>query len=206
MDRFLQELQQIDPIWSYMVLFISAFIENIFPPIPGDTVTLIGAFLTGKGILNFWGVYISTTLGSVTGFMGLYAVAYWLEESWIEKHRPRWLKATKIDKVEVWFNKYGYWVILMNRFLSGVRSVISLVAGLSKLRTFRVFLLSLFSCALWNGIIIYMGAALGRNWKEILAFLEIYNRIIIIAIIIILTGYFAYRRWKSRRVGQKNAL
>ncbi len=204
MENFLLQLQQIDPGWAYLVLFTSAVVENIFPPIPGDTVTLMGAFLTGRGVLDFWGVFISTTLGSVTGFMGLYAVAYWLEESWIEKHRPRWLKAKKIRKVETWFNNYGYWVILMNRFLSGVRSVISLVAGIFKLKALKVFLLSLISCAVWNGIIIYAGTTLGKNWKEVLHFLQIYNRIIIIAITVIAVIVIFYRVSSNKSSDQEN--
>ncbi len=193
MDHFFHTLQQMNPMWAYIALFLSSYVENIFPPIPGDTATLMGAFLTGRGLLNFWGVFISTTLGSVMGFMTLYTLAYWLERGWIERRQPRWISATKIDKVELWFRKYGYWIVLLNRFLSGVRSVISLVAGFSRLNSRKVFWLSLISCAVWNGMLIYGGSVLGRNWKDILHFLQIYNRIILGIIILLAAGYGIYR-------------
>lgn len=186
MQEVLLSLQHAEPFWAYLILFISAFVENIFPPIPGDTVTIIGAYLVGRGILNFWGVYMVTTAGSLSGFMSIYGLAFWIEWKIIEKYQPGWLSRSRIDKVENWFRDHGYWIILFNRFLSGARSVISVVAGLSKMRFLPVFLLALISCAIWNGGLIYLGAILGRNWEEIVAFLKLYNQIVIFAIVLLL--------------------
>jgi membrane protein DedA with SNARE-associated domain len=185
MEQFLFTLQSTDPIWAYLVLFVSAFVENVFPPIPGDTVTLLGAYLVGTGILNFWGVYLATTAGSIAGFMSIYGLAFWIEWKVIEKYQPKWLSRTNIDKVENWFREYGYWIILFNRFLSGARSVISLVAGLSKMSLAPVFVLALISCAIWNGGLIYLGSVVGSNWEEIVSFLRLYNRAVILVIIMV---------------------
>jgi membrane protein DedA with SNARE-associated domain len=187
-----------DPIWAYAFLFVSALIENIFPPIPGDTVTIIGAYLVGVGALQFWGVFLSTTFGSITGFMGLYGFAFWFERKIIENHLSGWVTRVHIDKVESWFHHYGYWIILFNRFLSGVRSVISLVAGITKMHPFGVFLLGIISCGLWNGGLIYLGATLGKNWQDILTFLSSYNKIVIILLATIFTIYLFFRFTKSR--------
>ena len=186
MQEFLLSLQHAEPLWAYLILFISAFVENVFPPIPGDTVTIVGAYLVGRGILNFWGVYIVTTAGSLLGFMSIYGLAFWIEWKIIEKYQPRWLSRSRIVKVENWFRDHGYWIILFNRFLSGARSVISIVAGLSKMRFLPVFLLALLSCMTWNGALIYLGAILGRNWEEIVSFLKLYNQIVILTIVVVL--------------------
>ncbi len=199
METFLQSLADSNPWWAYAMLFLSAFVENIFPPIPGDTVVLLGAYLVGRGILNSWQVYASTTAGSIAGFMGMYGIAYWIEWKVIEKYQPRWLSRTKIDRVESWFQRYGYWVILLNRFLSGVRSVISVVAGLSKLDARRVFLLGMISCMVWNALLIYAGALLGRNWQEIGEFLKMYNRVVIILLMTAGGSYILYRFVLYRR-------
>jgi membrane protein DedA with SNARE-associated domain len=203
MEQFLLTLQTTDPLWAYLVLFISAFVENVFPPIPGDTVTILGAYLVGTGSLNFWGVYLATTSGSILGFMCIYGFAFWVEWKIIEKYQPKWLSRTKIDKVETWFHDYGYWIILFNRFLSGARSVISIVAGLSKMRVFPVFTLALISCAIWNGGLIYLGSVVGKNWEEIVSFLQLYNRTVIIAIIIVLI-IFVLRWFIKTRSIRKN--
>jgi len=60
-ESFFNNLIQENGTLVYVALFLSAYIENIFPPIPGDTVTVIGAYFVGTGKLNFWGVYFSTS-------------------------------------------------------------------------------------------------------------------------------------------------
>ena len=203
MQEFLLSLQNAEPFWAYLILFVSAFVENIFPPIPGDTVTIIGAYLVGRGILNFWVVYIVTTAGSLLGFMSIYGLAFWIEWKIIEKYQPRWLSRSRIDKVESWFRDHGYWIILLNRFLSGARSVISIVAGLSKMRAMPVLLLATVSCIIWNGGLIYLGAILGRNWQEIVGFLKMYNQIVIIALAVTVILYVIRKIFLSRKREQK---
>lgn len=200
MENIFHFIQQVDPAWAYLLLFASAFVENVFPPIPGDTVTVVGAYLVGTGILNFWWVSFSTVAGSIAGFMAIYGFAYWLEWKIIERHQPKWISKSNINRVETWFRKYGYWIILLNRFLSGARSVISLVAGLSKMRALPVFLLALISCAVWNGVLIYLGSSIGKNWTEVVEFIKTYNRIVLIALILLLVVYlarFIYKKYQS---------
>ena len=199
MESLLHSLETANPLWAYFILFVSAFIENIFPPIPGDTVTVFGAYLVGRGFLNFWGVLISTTLGSIAGFMAVFALAYWIEWKLIEKYRPKWVERSKIDRVEKWFRQYGYWIVLINRFLSGIRSIISLVAGLSKMNTLLVFLLALISCFVWNGALIGLGALLGENWELIGHFLKVYNQIVIIALVVGIVIFAGYRFYRSKK-------
>jgi membrane protein DedA with SNARE-associated domain len=199
MDSLFQAIKEASPFWAYSLLFVSAFVENIFPPIPGDTAVVLGAYLVGRGTLNFWGVYLSTTLGSIFGFMGIYGIAFWLEWKVIERYQPRWISRTHIDKVEDWFRHYGYWIIVFNRFLSGVRSVISLVAGLSKMKAVKVFLLALVSSALWNGGLIYLGAMVGENWEAILDFLKVYNRVVVVLIVGVIAIYFGHKMYRKNR-------
>lgn len=199
MESLLHSLETANPLWAYFILFISAFIENIFPPIPGDTVTVFGAYLVGRGFLNFWGVLISTTLGSIAGFMAVFALAYWIEWKLIEKYRPKWVERSKIDRVEKWFRQYGYWIVLINRFLTGVRSIISVVAGLSKMNTMLVFLLALISCFVWNGALIGLGELLGENWELIGHFLKVYNQIVIIALVVGIVIFAGYRFYRSKK-------
>ena len=68
-ESILSTIQSISSPYGYMLLCVCAFVENIVPPIPGDTVTVFGAYLAATGNLNFFGVVLSTTLGSFAGFM-----------------------------------------------------------------------------------------------------------------------------------------
>lgn len=203
LNQFMQFAQD-NTYLAYTMLFISAFIENVFPPIPGDTVTLIGAYFVGTGNLNYFGVLLSTTAGSVVGFMSLFLLAYWLEWKIIEKYNFKWMQRTHIDRVQMWFQKYGYWVILANRFLSGVRSIISFTAGLSKLKIPQVFLLSLVSAIVWNGLLISAGAFIGDHWENIVKYLKLYNQIIIIGLILIALVYLVYFLIFKKRMFSKS--
>ncbi len=190
---FTEQVAQYGIWWAYGFLFLSAIVENLFPPVPGDTVTLLGAYFVGRGQLDFIGVLVSTTLGSVVGFMALFMIAYKLEWAWFEKRNWKWMQRSQIEKVESWFQKYGYGIILANRFLSGVRSVISISAGLSKLNIGLVILYATISAAIWNAIIIYAGAFIGESWETILEYIQLYNRIFLSVFGVAIVLYLGYR-------------
>lgn len=148
----------------YFALFMSAVIENLFPPIPGDTITLFGAFLVGTGRLSYPLVYLCTTIGSVVGFMLLVLVGRLFKREFFIDKNYRFFPAERIIQAERWFGRWGYFVVLGNRFMPGIRSVISIVSGITRLNPLKVFALALFSAAVWNFIWIHAGYLLGNNW------------------------------------------
>ena len=200
-ERFLYEIQTLPDLLVYLALGLSAFVENIFPPIPGDTVTAFGAFLVGMGKLSFFGVYLSTTLGSLIGFLSLYWVGRYLDRRFFLKRNYRFLKAGDILKAEALFGKYGYFLVGLNRFLPGVRSVISLTAGILRLNTARVALLALISCSVWNLIWMVLGHSLGTHWeiiqKRLAAIMTKYN-IVIVILMGLLVSAFVIRKLVSK--------
>jgi membrane protein DedA with SNARE-associated domain len=199
MVEYLENLfSEISPALAYLILGASAYTENVLPPIPGDTVVVLGAYLVSIGQLNFWGVYISTTIGSVAGFVTMYYIGRKFGRSFIyKKSRARIFKEDDIKKVEVWFGKWGYWVIVANRFLSGTRSVISLFAGLFHLNALVVIILSLVSALVWNGLLLFAGMMVGKNWGIITDIIAQYNKVLI-ALTIILIGYILYRKYYKK--------
>jgi membrane protein DedA with SNARE-associated domain len=200
MIEYLENLfSSISPITAYFVLCLSAFTENVLPPIPGDTVVVLGAYLVSIGQLSFWGVYISTTIGSVVGFMTMYYLGRKFGRSFIyKKSRSKIFKEEDIRKVELWFGKWGYWVIAANRFLSGTRSVISLFAGLFHLNSLLVILLALVSAMIWNGLLLFAGMLVGNNWGIISDIISQYNKVLI-ALTVLIIGYIIYRKYYKKK-------
>jgi membrane protein DedA with SNARE-associated domain len=182
-DSFIQFIKSIDAAYLYPALFISAVLENIIPPIPGDTVTLFGAYLVGIGQLSFSGVFAATALGNFAGFMLLFFLGRFLGKEFFLNRSFRYFPKENLLKAEIWFQKFGYRIILFNRFLSGARSVISIFAGVSGLKTGNVALYCLASCLLWNGMLIYAGYKAGKNWETLTAFLKQYNQTVLFFII-----------------------
>ena len=207
MENFIQDLINfllpLNNYYLYLFLFLSSVIENLFPPIPGDTITVFGAFLVGAGRLSYLGVYISTTIGSVLGFMALFLVGKYLGKKFFHEKNYKHFSIEKIEKTEHWLQKHGYWIIAANRFLPTLRSVISLVSGISELKTNKVLLLSLISASLWNIIWIQTGYVLGNKWhivkerfSDIMMEYNIIAGILIIVLIIILMLYLKLKNKK----------
>lgn len=196
-ERFLNFLQTLPDFLIYLFLGLSAFVENIFPPIPGDTITAFGALLVGIGGLSFFGVYFSTTLGSLFGFLCLYRIGGYLGRHFFMKKNFRFFNKEDIIKAEQWFDKYGYFLIAFNRFLPGIRSVIAVVGGISHLKGIRVTLLALLSCAVWNLIWIFLGYGLGSNWEIIEARLaELRTKYYVSLLILFGLFLISYVVWK----------
>ncbi len=200
-DQFLNFLSSLPPSLIYFFLGISAFVENIFPPIPGDTITVFGAFLVGTQRLSFLGVYLATTIGSLAGFMSLFWIGSALGRRFFIEKDYRFFSAKDIYRAEAWFQKYGYLLVLLNRFLPGVRSVISIVGGISKLKYFKTTFFAFISCAAWNLIWITVGYELGSNWdvvrQTIGKIMARYNMVVFGLMVCGLVIYLLRRRKKN---------
>lgn len=189
----------LSPAWLYTVLALSAFVENVVPPIPGDTVTVFAAYIVGRTQQGFLGVLISTTAGSTMGFMTLYALGRWIPRDYFVRRDFRFLPASSFLAAEKWFQSHGYWIVLANRFLSGFRSVVSIVCGLYRLPWPRVLLLSLLACAAWNLLLIYAGYVLGTNWRAVDRILGDYSRLMLVLALLLVGAWAFMRRRRTRR-------
>ena len=194
LDAITNYFTSLTPGWLYFALFLSSFLENVLPPVPGDTVIVFAAYLVGRSQRHFVGVFVSTTLGSVAGFMTFYGLGRYIGQRYFLEKDFRILPAAKILRAGEWIGRYGYWILLFNRFLSGIRSVIAIVAGIYSLPWPRVMALALLSCALWNGILIWVGYVLGQNWRLIEDIIRQYNRILLIALLLAGSIWFLRRK------------
>jgi len=193
LEKVTAYLASLGPEWFYLALFVSAYIENIFPPVPGDTVVVFAAYIVGRSQQRFVGVFIATTLGSVSGFMTYYWIGRLFHPEYFIRRNFRILPAASFESAGRWFQRWGNWVILLNRFLSGIRSVISIVCGLYRLPWPRVLALCSIGCAIWNLALIWAGYLLGANWRMIDAILHQYSRILLI-IGVLVAGLWLIRR------------
>ena len=188
----------------YLFLGISAFIENIFPPAPGDTVVALGAFLAGMERLSFLGVYISTTVGSVIGFMTLFYIGRLIGPKFFNSKTGRRLfPPARLRLAMRRFYRYGLTIILLNRFIVGIRSVIAITGGMCNLNVAVCVIFSFISASIWNLIFMLLGYYLGSNWGEVL---EVVNLVlarysIILILVFIVCGLLLYTRFfiKKRR-------
>jgi membrane protein DedA with SNARE-associated domain len=196
-EDFIQYLQSLSPFLIYSFVFAIAYIENIFPPSPSDTIIVFGGSLAGIGHVGFVPVLAAATLGSTLGFMTMYKIGDWFGDRILEEGKIKFIPISAVRTVEEWFQKYGYWIIVANRFLSGTRAVVSFFAGLAELNLLRTTVLCSVSALAWNSILVGAGFYLGKNWQEIGFYLSTYSQVvtgIIIVVVIILIVRFLHQR------------
>ena len=186
-EDILNNISNFTPFWIYVTLFFFAFVENVFPPSPSDLVVVIGGSLVSTGVVNFIPILLLTTFGSVIGFMVLFYFGSTVDRKVVHSGKFKYIPVGAIDKVELWFKKYGFYVILGNRFFPGTRSVISFFAGMSMMKAKKTIFLATISAFVWNAIIIYLGYIFGNNVSVVDKYLSTYSNIAIgIAILMVL--------------------
>ncbi len=200
LHEILTYIGSLDITYIYFVLFFFAFIENVFPPSPSDVVVVIGASLIASTGIEFLPILMITSIGSALGFILMYYVGYYLSEHILRRGKLKFISSEALQKTDRWFAKYGYWLILVNRFMPGTRSVISFFSGVHELHVGKTFTNALISATLWNAVIIFMGMQLGSNVEKIDYYLTTYSNIVAaltaIVVIMVILKYFISRKKK----------
>ncbi len=164
--------------WLYLFFFVSAVIENLFPPYPGDTVIFGGAFLAGMGKLKLEGVILSSCLGSLTGAM----ILYWIGKSGARKLfflNGIFFNQSQLSNIEGWFKKYGEKVLILSRFMTGVRSAVAFSAGVGNVHIRKMVIYTGVSILIWNGSLISIATVLKANSEDAYHFLVTYNKVVL---------------------------
>jgi len=203
-SNFFSWMQALPPLWAYATLLAIAYGENVAPPIPGDMVVVFGGYLAGLGQLHLGAVVFLSTLGGALGFMTVFVVGYRLGEAVLDAERWRWLPREGVDRARRWIQRYGYGVVVANRFLSGARSVISLTAGMAKMDPGRTALWCTVSAFLWTGLISYAGYAVGDNWELVVTYLRAYGRLILTLLLLLAAGLVVRWYWGQRENAQSS--
>jgi len=177
-ESFIASLQTLDPALVYLSLFAVALIENLFPPSPSDMAIVFGGALVGLGHVSFAGVLLSSTAGSTVGFLAMYMIGKWFGRHILEQRKLRFIPLDAVRKVEEWFRKYGYWVVVGNRFLTGTRAVVSFFVGMSELNPAKTVALSALSALVWNTLLVSAGYGLGNNWERIGFYISAYSQVV----------------------------
>ena len=197
-ETILTQFSDLTPFWIYLTIFFFAYIENLFPPSPSDIVVVIAGSLVATGSLNLIPTFLFATSGSLLGFLTAFIIGWQFDKRLIHSGKIKFINVQSVEKVEKAFRKYGYYLIVANRFLPGTRAVISFFAGMSRLNVNKTTLLSLVSSVIWNAFLIYLGIAFGNNIDVIDGYLKTYSNIILIitgiVILFFVIKYFITKR------------
>ena len=182
----------------YAVLGLAAALENIIPPIPADVVVVFGGVLAGRGDANPWVAFLAVWLGNVLGAMLVYVVGRRHGSTFFA---GRWgrilLRPHQLQELDRFYRRYGPGIIFVSRFLPMLRAVVPVFAGVAGLGVVRTALPIVAASALWYGLLVYLGAAAGRNWLHVMAMLNAAGVWFWIAALLALAAVFVWW-WRSR--------
>ena len=195
MEQGIFWLQQAPPWGVLLLMFLIAYIENIFPPAPSDMLLVFAGTMIGFGAVDFSQALAAATIGSTTGFMTAYLLGRYFEGHIVEGRVGRYLPTGAIQKVEGLFRRFGYGVIVANRFLAGTRAIVSFFAGMSRMSLAKTTILSALSAAAWNTILLMLGEIFASNWQKVASYLQLYSVVVTgIVALVVAIGLWQYLR------------
>ena len=145
-------------------------LEVIVLPIPSELVLLLTGVSAGQGSFSFIGAVLATTVGSLVGAAALYLIGWWVSEERIRlvvKKFGKYIgfRLKDFDKAVHWFERHGVPIVLFGRLIPVVRSLVSIPAGLTRMKPVKFFAFTGIGSLAWNTAWISAGFVLGENWE-----------------------------------------
>ncbi|NUS96048.1 MAG: DedA family protein [Gemmatimonadaceae bacterium] len=198
MDAVLEWLTALPPAVLYLVLGLVAAIENIFPPIPADTVVAFGAFLAARGDATLAGALLSTWAGNIAGAMGMYAAGRRFGASRLERRLGGGSAAARLH---AFYERRGFIALFVSRFIPGIRALVPPFAGAARVPAGRAVAIIGSASAIWYAVIVYLAYRVGADWPTLQAKMAQWQRGLFIAagiaVAIGLTVWLIHRRRRA---------
>ena len=190
---------------GYPGIIILMAIESSVLPLPSELVMPPAGYLAAKGQMNAWIAVAAGTLGSVLGALANYALAIFVGEPVLRRYGKYILLSPRsLDRAEAFFRRHGEISTLLGRLLPVIRHLISIPAGMSRMRLARFAGFTALGAAVWCGILTYLGWLIGRHGEEVAAAIGPYVhrtlfQYVLPAAALILVAYVLWRRRQSKQ-------
>ena len=173
-------------------------IENVFPPIPSELIMPLAGYLAASDAIALWGAIAAGTLGSVVGAVALYYLGKRLGSEGLKRFADRhgcWLAVSRadIERSEGWFRRHELLAVFVCRLVPGIRSMISIPAGIAKMNLALFLIATTVGSAVWAAVLACAGYWLGRNFSAI----EQWIGSVTIAVIGALLAWYLLRVWRN---------
>jgi membrane protein DedA with SNARE-associated domain len=186
---------------SYPGIFFLMILESALIPIPSEIIMPFSGFLASTGKLSYIGIVLAGSFGNLVGSILTYYLGIYVGRKFILKYgRYIFFKKEHLEVTEHLFNKYGDRVSFIGRLLPGIRTYVSLPAGIGKTNFVKFAIYTFAGSIIWNSMLTYVGMKLGNNWKSIDKFSIYLDIAAVIAIAVFLIWFLHNSRRKSKAI------
>ena len=162
---------------AYFVICFAMFLENIIPPIPSEIIMPLGGYFVYQGNLNFYILVIFGLIGTVLGGLPWYYLGRFLNEKKLanfvdSKGKFIGISSRDLNKSKLWFDKYGVSLVFWGRLIPGIRTLISVPAGIELMPLKRFLIWTTLGSLIWVVLLSLLGYLFGENYRIIESYVD----------------------------------
>ncbi len=194
---------------GYGTILLAMFLENLFPPIPSELIMPLGGFYVSQGQLNFFPVVLAGLLGTLLGAFPWYGLGRLVNERkleiWLAKY-GKFLGVNPKDlyRSRLWFNKHGIALIFWGRLIPGIRTLISVPAGIELMPLIPFVIWTTAGSLIWVVFLTLAGVFLGESYSVVEIWLEPISRFIKLFLVLSFISLFIWIFVRSFFIHKKN--
>ena len=189
LPQLISQAVETNPLLGYLVIAVVMLLENVIPPIPSEVVMPLAGFLVHEGKLDLIPAVLAGLLGTVLGAWFWYGVGRLVNEEQLERwltRRGRWigLEPKALAESRRWFNRHGAAVVFWGRVIPGIRTLVSVPAGIELMPQRSFLLWTTAGSLLWVLILTLTGSALGQGYQRVARWIEPFADVIKVVLVI----------------------
>jgi membrane protein DedA with SNARE-associated domain len=182
--------------WGYLGIFVLMGLESTVLPVPSEAVLIPAGYLAYEGKMSFSLIVLASTLGSLAGATLNYVFALWVGRPFLERWgKYFFVRQELLHKTDAFFRRHGAISTFTGRLIPGIRHLISLPAGLTRMHYGKFAFYTCLGAGIWSLILTAMGWYIGGNEELIRQYLK---QITIGLALTIGAGIALYWWWQKR--------
>jgi membrane protein DedA with SNARE-associated domain len=204
-EKFAQWLVDFVHDFGYLGIFIMAFLESTFAPIPSEVTMVPAGYLVHQGKMNLWIIMITSVLGAIGGSLANYWIAYHYGRRFLYAYgKYLFFNHDKMQKLDDFFAAHGEISTLTGRLVPGLRHVISFPAGLAHMDLKKFSIYTGVGSAIWMAILVWVGYLIGGNKELVRHWMPYVVGAVVLGAIIMIVVYVWHHR-KNVAAAQQEA-
>ena len=191
---------------GYLGIGLLMFLENLFPPIPSELIMPLAGYTATfpNTQIQVIPAIAAGVIGTILGAIPWYYAGLLLGQKRLQLLASRYgkwigISGEDIEKSTNWFQKHGSKAVLFGRLVPGIRTLISIPAGISKMPIVPFFIYSTIGTIVWVTLLTYAGYFLGKNYKLVEDYIDVITKVVVFGVLLAIAVFIGYRLWKRSR-------